>query len=464
MRALTIFLSSRYNWNQMSDLLWTKAVKEVLAIRRKFVNIKLESLTHKESDILKVVKAHRFSLKLMEISFGYFRCHSFMEILSSMENLETLNIRNSSLQTTDVVTVVPLKRLKHVKLNGCSWKILQLLSASSIVSLEVQHTCGNNDHFKKFLSTQSTLETLKIEGFSLGIAKLFKDDLSSDSAMFQLKKFKFGGSNSKEIITAEAESNFIKFLKTHGKYLQEIEVNGQVSPRILTFIITQLTTLEKLLLDVQYIPSEKHFYTYLRPSKSIKALTLVEKFKDDASAKGILGIFSQVESLSVSSINEVVMKLVATNYQKLKCLRMKKMPFTHFPLHLKFPSLKEFHVDDIRSISNWCAFLKDNPTIEKLTVKEIYLQMITVTSVQVIINCTNIKHIQLRGGLKAMKEFLGIINEIGHNQLETMELIVNNMNESFTRPFFFALPKDKTPGTLPLQCPYLDDFIWTREF
>jgi hypothetical protein len=439
-------------------------VKQILAIDRKFVNIKLDSLSYKESDILKVVEAHHLSLKSMEIWFSYFHSHLFMEILSSMENLETLTLRNSSFLTTNDVTFNAPKHLRHLKLNGGSWNILEFLSSASIFSLKAEHTCGDIEPLKTFLSTQTRLETLALEGRSMNIAKLFKNDLTSEDAKFQLKTLKLSDFKTDATIDDKAETNFLKFLKTHGKNLREIEVKAKLTPKIYEYIITKLTSLEKLLLDVQNLPFQKEFYTYLRPSKCIKELTLVEKFKDDASDKfmqAVLGAFSQVESLSVSHCEEASLKFLASKYQKLKCLHIKRIPFTHLPLNLKFQALKSFHVDEIRSIANWCLFLHNNPTIERLTVQEIYLQMISGPTVEAIIDCPNIKHIQLKGGLKAMKEFLEIINIIGYNKLESMELIVKNMNESFARPFYFDLPKDKT--LWDGKCPYLDDFIWTKE-
>lgn len=434
-------------------------MKEALAIERKFSKIKFDSLERKEKDVAKVVKVHEKSLTFIESCYSSFDAQLFMNILVSIIKLETVVIKSSLFQSIDVVNVLHLKDLKHVKVSNCDLKVLKLFSTSQIKSLETD-TFGKEECLKDFLSTQSKLEELKIETQRSEFSNFFLNEFPLQQRPFELKRLTIRCSSDRKV-TRQVGEVFMNFLNVHGCSLEELELTGIMSTEIYEFIFTQLKSLKKLSVDVRNLPCGKEFYEHLRPSSNIKELILREKFINENVFESVLRCFSEVEFLEIHFVSDRILKLIGNKIKKLQSLTINKFSFSYAPLRLIFPCLKEIHVGEVRSISNWNLFLKNNPSIERCTIKELYLQDISRATVENITHAVNIKHIQIQGGLKAMKEFFDIVKEVGWNKLESMELIVKNMNERFTRPFYFNLPKNNT--LWHPECSYLDDFIWDKE-
>lgn len=458
MKPFCLVLRAGYSWLKNREELWIKSLKESLTIERKFSKIKFDTLEHKDNDIAKVVKIHESTLKFIETCYSDFDFQPFMDILVAVKKLETVVIKSSSFQSIDEVKVLPLRKLKHVKVSGCNLKVLKLFSASQITSLEID-TFGKEDFLKDFLSEQLKLEELKVESNGSEFTKFFQNDFPLNQKSYRLKRLSIRCSNDRKV-SRPIEANFINFLTIHACSLQELEIMGTMSEEIYKFIFTQLRSLKKLSVDVRQLPSSGEFYEFLRPAESIKELTLTEKCTEENTVGNVLGCFSAVEKLDLQFVNDKILKVLGSKFKKLQNLSINRFSFSYVPMKLIFPCLKEIHVGEVRSISNWNLFIKNNPKIERLTIKELYLQDINKAAVKLITHAENIKHIKIQGGLKAMKEFFDIVKIIGWNKLESMELIVKNMNERFTRPFFFNMPSNKTLWNP--ECPYLDDFVWDR--
>lgn len=460
MKVLVLNLKAGYNWHKQTDVAWKKLIEEVSQSNRKFVNIKFDSLYGREEDVRKVVELHWTTLKSVECCFSHFGAKHFVEILGCITNLETLSIKHSTFDARLNLEIVELKKLKHFKLSSCDWNVLDLINSSKVESFEVDGSAhGNLQSLKQFLTKQTELESISINAFLSIASTLFDIELESMIQPFKLKTFKILNHPNDSRFTTQNEANFISFLRTHGKLLHELDLQCSLTPAMLKFVLTQFKSMKKLKLSGKNIPTNVEFYETLVPSANISELAFVEKFKDDESAKAFLGIFTRVESLSVQFVSRSVLKFIENNFHRLTNLTVKSLPYASESLKVRFPNLKEVHVDGIKCIENWFCFLKENPTIERLSLKEIYLQTITNASVQSIVSNTNLKHIKLQGGLRAMKEFFDIIREIPPTKLETLELVVNNKSETGTRPFCFILPKDES--LKDLKCPYFDSYNGT---
>lgn len=432
---------------------------EISTIERRFRKIKFDALKDKESEVTELVKIQSNALTSIEICNSTFNAQQFMNILASISKLKTVSIVNSFFLSIDDVNILPLRKLRHLKVLSSDLKVLKIFSASQIKSLEISKCDRVECLFKDFLSTQSQLEELKIVLKEFRFLDFILNDFPIQQCPFKLKRLTIRCSDVLSSIWL-IDRDFIDFLSLHVTTLQELELAIEVSPEVVSFIITYLRSLKKLSVNMLQLPHDNEFYKNLEPSSNIKELILEGKFLGQNTAERFLRCFKEIESLTLQIGSEEVFKSIESICKKIRCMTITKFSI-FFPLTLNFPCLKEVHVGEMRSLSTLNIFITENPTIERFTIKEIFLKDISKTTVEIITHAANIKSLQVRGVSKAMKKFLDIVKEVGWNKLESMELIVKNMNESFTRSFCFNLPKD-TKLWQP-ECPYLDYFIWNNE-
>lgn len=432
---------------------WKKLVSNALETQKKFTNIKLESLERQDvQGVLEVVKAHQTSLKRVEVCNGFHTCQSLMDIFFAMTNLTTISMHNCNyFRGFEDVNVVPLINLQHVIINKCTLEILKLFTASQITSLKIYNIRSNEGKFlKDFLSTQTKLETLAINA----MISFFNSDFAPiGESTLKLKNFTVSG-----FIFTTQEAVLIKFFETHGKFLQNIlielvlsSVNQPTKQSVYKYVLMNIASLRKLTINAERFPTKLEFYEGCPSTGSVTELTIVRNFKTDSRCLNVLGLLNNLQSLTMGLVTENIVKFIEIKYKKLKYLKITMLPTTHDPLCVKFPLLKEFHVDNIGSDMNWILFLKNNPSIEAFSIKNIALQQIKATTVKTLTHASSMKRIKLQGSREAMRKFFHLTKEKGWNRLETLELIETNKEDDSTINFYFSLPKDN--GLWNSKCP-----------
>lgn len=436
MKNFTLTLKEPSGWMGHLQESWKKSLANVLEIERKLVNIKFESLVHKEADILKVVQVHKFSLRSLELVVCDLNAQMFMKVLATAVHLEEVSISHSSFDWSEDLEATCLKRLKFVKVYGCELKALKLFSASQIKCLEVNFSDQDSvGHLMDFLSTQNKLESVKIESQRPKLSEMFKN-LTRIEPGFQPKTLSICCFENDEIIPRSASENFTTFLKLHGKNMQELEVSNKMSTEMLKFIFTRLKALKKVTINAQHIPTDLEFKHNFQVS-NLKELILIGKFSDVNSAKLFLKSFPHLESLSLDMVCEFILKFVEGNMKQLKRLGMKRLTFSFSPLYLKFPELKELKIGEMGSFPNFEMLLESNPSIEKLAINEIYLNEVSDYLVETITLMPNLKHVQVQGGLLAMSKFQKRVKTVDRNLLQSMKmkLIVKDDTEKRNKTF-----------------------------
>lgn len=434
MKNFTLTIKEPSAWLGHLQESWKKSFE----IERKLVNVKFESLEHKEADILKVVQKHEFSLRSLELVMCDLNAQMFMKVLATTANLEKVSISHSSFDWMDSVEATSLKRLKFVKVYGCELKALKLFSASQIKCLEVNFSDKDSvGHLMDFFSTQNKLESAKIESQRLKLSEIFKN-LTRIEPGFQPKKLAICCSDNDESIPRSASENFTTFLQLHGKNLQELEISNKMSPEMLKFILTRLEALKKITISAIDIPTDPEFQQNFQVSTNIKELILTGKFSDLNSAKLFLKRFPQLESLSLDMVCEFTLRFIEANMKQLKRLGMKRLTFSFSSLYLKFPELKELQIGELRSFPNFEMLLESNPSIEKLTIDEIYLNDVSNYLVETITSTPSLKHVQVQGEVLAMSEFQKRVKAVERNFLESMKLIVKDDSEKKNKTFYFC--------------------------
>lgn len=444
---------AQYNYCNRPKKLWRKSFSELMTFTRRFTNIKIDHLQKDESQFLKqIIEIH--GNYLSQISFYY--CHilfsDVLKLLNLTSNIKTLKMEKVFLEgeLNTQVSVNALDSLKEVTILSHGFKILDYINATKVEKLKIDICESDMEYLIPFLQNQSKLQTLAIIFDSHQKSQPFLNN-KAYSFSFQLKKFtcNFG--------TYIDSESLMNFLKLHSKTLRQMKIESSVPDIMFKQIICKLNQLNHLTINAKHIPSDKTFYKYLIPSQSIQTLIVNDKLNDIRIGKLFLNLFPNLKSITLTKLDERIFAFMETYHKKLERISMIRMTYIYALQHPSFPKLKRLFIDHFLNISKWICFLLRNPSVETLHLKEIYLGQINLEAVKSLTTMQNIKHIKLQGGLKAMKEFLQHIRIVGYNNLESMEIIVQNLYENFSHPFYFSFPRDKKIN-VDLTCPYLDDF------
>lgn len=511
MSNVCLDLRRSFSRNMVEERKWKKTLNEVIRSTRKFVNVRFSSMEHRENDVLEVLKV--FSATFKSICFHWCRLDAqrLSNMLGDIPHLETFVVRlNSSFQYKHDFEAVELKNLKHVTLSMCNWDVVKVMKSSRVVTIEVKdYINGKLEHFKHFLSTQTKLETIEICAF-LTLVKLFEIDMSATCpSAFQLKKFSLLCKSRSIIEWLESDKNFIKFFRLHGQRLQELELDCQLSRDMLKFIVTELKSLRKLTLNVSFLPSGSDFYSNLSASSNITELILRDEFRCNVTGRAFFGMFEHVEKLTLPCVSGSLLRYIQRNYYRLSSLTLANLPHRSIndpiiyidnevrpsgivsllrhidsvsmqwlnrsllklmdldhlripppkpePYSLCFPRLKQLRIESITDIENFVWFIKENPTIERLSIMQIHFSIVTSLHIQAMLEHTRINHIQAKGDRRSMKWFFQAVKECNWNKLRTMELIVRNPCTNTALAFFFSMPnhRESTDNYCPVCA-----FVW----
>lgn len=280
MKCFKLVLDGTVKWTETSEereRLWNKTVSEYSTCGRKLSNIKLINVgLAGNCDAIKIMLAFIISLKSIEVCSGHWYAQPLMDSLESMENLETVSIKNTKFSGMKEVKVKCLKKLKHLKVTHKEMNFLQIFSQSQIISLEANFLYETlpgleeerTRNLIKFLSLQRKLKSLKIRN----VLDKELQDLRYCSG-FKLKHLSVDLRTSFD--SSEIECNLIKFLVVQSKSLKSLEINCKISLDLLRFILTEYKSLTNLTLNLRYFPyNMKLPFEIMQPSRKLKSISI----------------------------------------------------------------------------------------------------------------------------------------------------------------------------------------------
>lgn len=418
-----------YRIDDLSDL--AKFHRE---IQRKVVNLRLRVDTRCDfyDFFLSNWNETEFGrLTSIEIEGSYVHVLGLVQILTSAENLTTLFLNGSILfgdiRLFDAFQKPRLKKLSTLKIHKMvpSLYFLDLLTLSQIRTFEVHlEKLEVVPDLMNFLTSQTKLDYLKIR---LGNDAIFQQllDLSSvkPQPAYRLRKLSLSYAEKLHNSTLFDES-LVKFLRPHQISLQELELQVKLGSNILQFILTKLVSLKTLSLEAAALPNDEYFYKQLQPSSEITKLTVHDDFGTNESRQ-LLKLFSNLESLSIGTKSQDVLKLVEKNLCRLKSLEIESFPASN-DLNIKFPLLREFHVRNVGTVDNvdsWCKFLASNPTIERVYIDDFHDDSILDEKIiSAMTHAANVRYIRVHG-FDHLDKFFELFQKVGFTRLENLEVV-----------------------------------------
>lgn len=163
----------------------------------------------------------------------------------------------------------------------------------------------------------------------------------------------------------------MKFFKPHQATLQELELDVQITPELLTWVLKTFSSLKTLSIDAAKIEEGYPFADalhQLHSARNITKLTILNVFPNYNIDRLFLGLFPNLESLSILTDSEEILRFIGGNMSRLKSLTIQSFPITIEPLHMKFLSLLTFNNKLIRCNKNFGLFMRNNPTINTIMI------------------------------------------------------------------------------------------------
>lgn len=413
MRRLKFVVRMNYAYKQEE---WNERIRQALIIARKLVNIELREVKNRDEDILRVVSAHSISLRSLTMSYCVFDAKQMMNILSTMENLDSLDINHCSIASAEGFAVQEFRRLKTLKLRNCTKGFLNLLSGSQLDSLDFDVDLIPNEsalwrsrveNIKSFLASQRSLRSLKIETDLSIITGVVLNDIEGN---LHLNNFKITSPNSDGLYS---KPTHMKFLQRHGNLLESMEVNF-TSAADLRFVLKKLKSLKTALtyfgecnVSSEFLSLELKLAFHLRTEE-----ILIRAFQT----------LPALDSLTLDcSVSESVLELIENSQENLKSLTIEDFDFSYKMYRtfkkIKLPKLQELHFK-----GSHCAFVHEfivNNQIEMISIKYFDCRLFNIKTFFESLTRSSTKQIKIECSTLAMKRFLK--RKIGLNKFQSLE-------------------------------------------
>ena len=433
--------------------LWTEEIDEVLSLKRKFVTIDvtLEDIHAPNSTDLfaKVAESCGSRVRKLIMQDADFKSSSVLSnILLSMPLLEELEIRELRCPEKFPLRSVKLNRLKVLKISNVDWKFFQYMKAPNVTTFEVDDSEMNIsddsvEFLTSFLKSSADLESLGIEEYI--IDKIFCSK-AIKSFPLKLKKIDFQNNDL-------TDQHFARFLATQASSLEELEIQFG-SRDIYEVIFKEMKVLKTLRMNMDTLPTDKEFYDRLKPIKSLKEIFSNFGFSDEVSAKGILGNCPNLEVLNVTMHGNGfdLLSFIAINNPKITTLSIKTLK-GHTSPDIKFRSLKQLQLYEVKNIEFLLTFIRNNPALETLSIWWIDEDVLQPKDLDVLMDESNLRHLKFMGECETMKAIYDKL-KVDYKNLKSLELSVNYGSLTGMPVLYFEFPEDVTKWNP--QCEYFD--------
>lgn len=360
---------------QMSD----EKFEELLSLKRHFMSSKIIFLENDESKLVEVAKRFGKWLKNLKLTYDDWTAETAVKIFENMPELEELEIYSRDRKVADLSTgLVLLKNLK--KLHG-DWNVLTLIEAPMLEELNAfgQTSDLNSTKIEEFLKVSPKLQTLKVD-------HNFLADLGH-SLPFRLKILETNGGY------FHLSDNIKRFLLSQAATLKTLEANSDDS-EFLEIVFTKFKQLKKLTTDFSTLMASDEFYENLEPMPLLKEITSLNGFSSETAMKAVLKNCPELEKLEIfgNTLSHDHLELIASHNKKLKFLSTSSIGHSS----ATFQHLQSLELTNVKNADHLLAFLKQNPTVEILVVRNQFDLRDKINFLIDLISETNLKQATIR--------------------------------------------------------------------
>lgn len=328
------------------------------------------------------------------------RPENFSIILNSMPLLEKFNAMKVNLNFTDdnecFVAPTVMKHLKklQVSMTGFDFRYLNG-SRPKIVSL-INLQRNKVRFLNEFVQSLEHMQTLTLV-YNVAINMFLE---SEKEFKFKLKELKIEMSQNNDIEPVD-ENQIIDFFPTQALSLKQLTLRN-VSGEVLKASLHSFPLLEKLDLYActseitSSFSSEKRFYDCLQQLTNLRELIVHNVWNDEEAARGILSKCSALVKLQVTGRNLKIVDIIARSNPNIEQLKLCRL-LTDVKAEMQLKLLKSFHLtSQDGNEDNLIAFIRSNPTIERLVIERLYIPEQSVTVfLDTLLDLPNLKNLEL---------------------------------------------------------------------
>ncbi|CAG9797400.1 unnamed protein product [Chironomus riparius] len=406
------------------------------------------------------------TVQCIEISYCILSPRDLKVISSSFINLNFLSLTKVKLfkdpveSESDILTnekSLILNKLILLKVDHEILDYMQSIQSQKIEIIDCHENAVNQESLINFISHQKHLTSLNIGEMNYNINVFFHQNIA-EFCKFRLKKFhSLFCSNHSHV--HQFEDNFISFLESQSKNLENVKISGRsLPPSIYKFVVSSLINMHTLEIDASSVPQENSFYENMARNLSIKSLIIystVTKHNFNG-LKGLLSHYPCIEKLNLMDTDEFVandlfhsIAYFLTNLKELVVLNFNKT----FDPQTKIKHLEKFSIKIINNIEQLLKFIK----IHDSTLINLSIWWITrdfeSRIVKEIISLPKLTHLKIGGRFIANKRIYEVVRR-DYKNLRTLHLIVNNYDE--VKHLKFTFPLDKSIYT-DVKCLYFEE-------
>lgn len=411
---------------------WVLEIEKILKLKSEFHTICIEqnepNFTYAARKVLQ-----KHGAKVRYLKYAKACIQSLEDLLQFTPLLECLELESISLTTTkEPRQPITLPHLKHLKIEGCSDEILDLITGAKYMSnLEIINYT-NREIVMRFMMNNPSLQSLTI-GYK--VLENFFQNADILTVPFRLKKLNFTGY---PMIIVAYEENLKKFLKLHAPTLDHLRLPHIVTSEISQIVFTQWRNLKTLSVNVESLPTEKSFYCCMSPLLQVTTLRLHGKFPKHEVAKLFIVNFPNVVTLDIKYLQCSIwtMKFLYKIAQSLKNIEHLKIHnfFKGTRRNLEFPKLKTFFVTSSQNMALWKNFvLTHSSTLEEITVKKLFDEVkLNSKDVDDLLELPNLRKITFGSDIKTIEDIWGFFKN-DYKQLNELNFVITMPRGQYIR-------------------------------
>lgn len=280
----------------------------------------------------------------------------------------------------------------------------------------------------EFLYTQKRLETLALRTITSSTAVFAKKP--DVEYQFKLKELSLRKISFEDRFEDE---NLIDFLHTQKDSVEILELGRTFSNDVYELILNKFKNIKTLRIDIAAFPADLSFYKKIKVNRNVTKLMIYGDNEDIAQYCAILSLFPNVTDIRFSSqVPLEVISCLPKCCSALNILSLDSLRSGNYN-NVKFPALKNFHLDWLENQCEWMHFVIANPTIESLSFKWVFEQLKTdprLFGKALKIVCSSLpylKHLKIGGYMNDYINNLREIMEVCTN-LETMDVLEDDID------------------------------------
>jgi hypothetical protein len=233
-------------------------------------------------------------------------------------------------------------------------------------------------------------------------------------------------------------------LQSQSSSIEELVLN-LVPLKTVETILGKMKNLRKLRINSGSIPTDKEFYDFLKPLKTLREVEMHDEFLHEDAMKNFLGFCPNLESLKSihdqSGIVSNCLRFIAVYNPRITTLMINCLIPQEEP-EAQFKYLKAFHVETVDNLDVFLKFLRENSSIETLSIGNVDREELTDVILEKLMNETKIRRLKFAGDFDTIEGIYDKI-KIDYKNLKSLELtllVQGKRGQTLT----FIFPSDKS--------------------